>query len=543
MMFVPQCPALRCQVDMVERASIQLDLSVGNFRLDGRPSDDDEDNNCICGKECLAPQQDRVEDMLDCDTCHKWFHLKCFGITNAQALRKWNCDTCTVRSATATIMEQLRVRQQTASAKAKAAAAEEQQRLEDERKFSARTAKKKKAAQKPVPDTTTTTTTVRRSKRSRKSAKLTVRDLDSDEEEEEEEKEEEEQTAAAAAEDGLADSGGGTFTATKDTDLKRQLLLNYVTDLGRADPTYQHLRAFYLDKWACIDANNNNNSRAGDAVVVGARCGLFSDPDLQRDVPVQAPGTVDAAVLSPLKSFILSRDLGLAELAVGLSFDTLASVLLDAFMEATSQTIRAAATKAIASVAHIDPEMLARPQFKWFISQTLNDQSASVRHNIVKALGDCIASTTTALSSTGGGDEHVEHLLKKLSDSGVSVRKSVVKILHLLLMRRRQHPQRVQIIRRLLQRYDKLEQEQSVKDVILDCIAQLWFRQTLRAGGGGGKQTSQQEQQDFVEPILAKVSENPSIVVLVCGASCALVTVCACACVWAVFIHATAPWA
>lgn len=461
---------------MVERDSISLDLSISkNFKLDGRPGDEDEDNTCICGKECLAPPGDRPEDMLDCDTCHKWYHLKCFGIANATALKTWNCDTCLVRSATATIIRRLRVRQQTAASKAKAAAAQERQQQSDKQKEKNASATLALSAQNAV----------RKSSRPRKKSKklMQLDNLDSDDD------------SDADGETSQSEARPDTDQNTE-TDLKRQLLLNFVTDLGRSQPAYAHLRTFYLDKWACLDAHQRPVSDKNHEVQ-----SLFSDPDLQRDIPSQAPGTIDAAVLSPLKSFILSRDLGLDELACGISFDAMAGVLFDAFLDASSQTIRAAATKAIASVAHIDPDMLSRRQFKWLIKTTLNDPSIGVRHNIVEALGNCIA-TTTSLAAT---DEYVSFLLKKLGDTGFSVRKAVVKILHLLLMRRRNHPQRSQIIKQLVQRYQFLEEEESLKAIILECISQLWFHN--RARGSSNVASLSNTQSEFVEPILAKIDE------------------------------------
>jgi hypothetical protein len=224
-------------------------------------------------------------------------------------------------------------------------------------------------------------------------------------------------------------------------------------------------------------------------------------------MPVQVPGTLDAAVLSPLKSFILARDLGLDELSAGLSFDSMLNVLFNAFLDAGSQTVKAAATKAIASIAHIDPDMLGHDDFRRLITTTLSDPSIGVRCNIVEALGNCFASTTSLASA----DKYVPHLLAKLGDPGVSVRKAVVRILHLLLMRRRRHEHRVAILKQLILRYQRLEAEDSVKAVILDCISQLWFHQKVKrgsgsgSGSGGGGVGALQTQAEFLEPILAKV--------------------------------------
>ena len=164
---------------MVERETIGFDLSIGDFRADGRPTDADEDSTCICGKECLASTEDQPEDMLDCDTCHKWFHLKCFGITNAAVLRTWKCDTCLVRSATSAIMERLRIRQQTAAAKAKLAAAEAQQQREDAQKRDASKAK----AKNPARAKGASKSKSKRAARPRKAKTLALQNLDSDEDE------------------------------------------------------------------------------------------------------------------------------------------------------------------------------------------------------------------------------------------------------------------------------------------------------------------------------------------------------------------------
>ena len=42
---------------------------------------------------CLIP--DTYEDMVQCETCHKWFHTKCVGLLSLPNCNdKWSCSSC-----------------------------------------------------------------------------------------------------------------------------------------------------------------------------------------------------------------------------------------------------------------------------------------------------------------------------------------------------------------------------------------------------------------------------------------------------------------
>jgi hypothetical protein len=52
----------------------------------------DEDDTCICNKGF------RGKFMLDCDSCHKWFHGICVGVEEDNMPTHWYCDNCSKRT-------------------------------------------------------------------------------------------------------------------------------------------------------------------------------------------------------------------------------------------------------------------------------------------------------------------------------------------------------------------------------------------------------------------------------------------------------------
>ena len=45
--------------------------------------------------DCLMPED--VDDMVACDACERWFHLKCVGLS-AVTKEEWLCKNCTVEA-------------------------------------------------------------------------------------------------------------------------------------------------------------------------------------------------------------------------------------------------------------------------------------------------------------------------------------------------------------------------------------------------------------------------------------------------------------
>lgn len=68
---------------------------VVDFNPDGSVYDDAEQTQCVCGQEA------HTELMIDCDSCHCWFHGKCVNITDedVETIQRtgWVCGICTVR--------------------------------------------------------------------------------------------------------------------------------------------------------------------------------------------------------------------------------------------------------------------------------------------------------------------------------------------------------------------------------------------------------------------------------------------------------------
>jgi len=78
---------------------------VVDFDQNADPTHESEDASCICDGGKDLPETRRFGAvMLDCDSCHRWFHAYCMGIKPSQLqgegedrLHSWICDECQIR--------------------------------------------------------------------------------------------------------------------------------------------------------------------------------------------------------------------------------------------------------------------------------------------------------------------------------------------------------------------------------------------------------------------------------------------------------------
>lgn len=87
------------------KRSILMPAEKKDYNENASPMNEGEDASCVCswGKE--IPQH-RRNTMLDCDSCHRWFHTYCMGIRDSQVdmtssdpekILSWWCDACQVK--------------------------------------------------------------------------------------------------------------------------------------------------------------------------------------------------------------------------------------------------------------------------------------------------------------------------------------------------------------------------------------------------------------------------------------------------------------
>jgi hypothetical protein len=97
--FFPSDPA-DARTALLCKKSVRA-LSYRNQRRRAREAwDDDSDEEGIC----FCERQDDDSDLVQCDACQKWYHLRCIGIRNIADLGNeedpWYCDRCESRTPT-----------------------------------------------------------------------------------------------------------------------------------------------------------------------------------------------------------------------------------------------------------------------------------------------------------------------------------------------------------------------------------------------------------------------------------------------------------
>ncbi|CAN0006597.1 unnamed protein product, partial [Phaeothamnion confervicola] len=159
---------------------------------------------------------------------------------------------------------------------------------------------------------------------------------------------------------------------------------------------------------------------------------------------------------------------------------------------------RARVVKGVGGVVAADPSLMLRPDVQDAVIRRFRDVSISVRQGAIEVVGELI------LGGGGygcGGDigsgpalleTYYPALMERLVDCGVSVRKSVVKILRAALKAWPTHPRRAHICQKLMERASVVKEEDTIRDQIRDTFHEVWFFEaeaghamaTVVVGGG-----------------------------------------------------------
>jgi len=343
--------------DDEENFGLQQDKDE-KFNNEGRPDDDGEIVNCVCGN-TNAPDS-TYDFMLDCDQCHVWFHGKCVGIPTAEDLPdRYVCDRCLIREQVELELARMKAR-----------------RVEDEMESSV--GKRKKVHQKSH----------RPKKRSRRFETISSDDDDDDEEEQEE------------------------TSVSPDLNLfvARQLLLNFITlQAQNGDRNAALSRQYLIVQWIRHDRERfENDDESGNERFHESSKVLLDQWNLPESQVHQI------AALSRARSVLICR-----EDSANRVLRTLSERLLHRILGSLMQTrisVRADAVKAVGMILDVDPDIMNRPVVKSSVEARLSDKSIKVREAVLDLVGKHIVARQSLAS------EYYEIIQGRLQDKGVSVR-------------------------------------------------------------------------------------------------------------------------
>uniref|UniRef100_A0A7R9UFA3 Sister chromatid cohesion protein n=1 Tax=Pinguiococcus pyrenoidosus TaxID=172671 RepID=A0A7R9UFA3_9STRA len=138
--------------------------------------------------------------------------------------------------------------------------------------------------------------------------------------------------------------------------------------------------------------------------------------------------------------------------------------------------VRSRALKALSVVIEKDPSLMLQPAIAHAVESSLSDEAISVRQAVVDLVGKY------SLGSMECFDVYRTSLLDRIIDKGVSVRKSVVKILQGVLLKFPAYPKRVLLCTALVKSLNMRREEDSVKELVSSIFAKIWFDNAIEGG-------------------------------------------------------------
>lgn len=128
--------------------------------------------------------------------------------------------------------------------------------------------------------------------------------------------------------------------------------------------------------------------------------------------------------------------------------------------------IRTKAMKCLAMIVEVDPSILTRKDMKIGVSQKFLDASISVREAAVDLVGKYVLSSSELI------DQYYEMLSKRILDTGVSVRKRVIKILRDICI---EYPNFDKIPEICVKMIRRVNDEEGIQKLVTEVFMRMWF--------------------------------------------------------------------
>lgn len=147
------------------------------------------------------------------------------------------------------------------------------------------------------------------------------------------------------------------------------------------------------------------------------------------------------------------------------SFDNYLRMILVILSENTI-AIRTKAMKCLAMIVEADPSVLARADMQIGVNRSFLDQSTAVREAAVDLVGKFVLSRPELI------DKYYGMLSKRILDTGVSVRKRVIKILKDICIECPEFPKIPEICVKMIRR---VNDEEGIRKLVMEVFQNMWF--------------------------------------------------------------------
>ncbi|XP_011162690.1 nipped-B-like protein B [Solenopsis invicta] len=289
----------------------------------------------------------------------------------------------------------------------------------------------------------------------------------------------------------------------------QKVLLDYLAVNGTKDPALGYARHFYLAQWyrdCALEKSRVGQPKNSPSKKMHKKRGKkknrhhSSDQDTESELDEQDPDENDNneqknsdayRIIEEKKKYIVSRirpcstgtkpdilqtyiDYNSAELIsqylaskrpFSQSFDRYLKQILHVLTE-SSIAIRTKAMKCLTMIVEADPSVLARVDMQLGVKHSFLDHSTSVREAAVDLVGKFVLSRPELI------DKYYDMLSARILDTGVSVRKRVIKILKDICMECPDFPKIPEICVKMIRR---VNDEEGIRKLVMEVFQNMWF--------------------------------------------------------------------
>lgn len=289
----------------------------------------------------------------------------------------------------------------------------------------------------------------------------------------------------------------------------QKVLLDYLAVNGTKDSALGYARHFYLAQWyrdCALEKSRVGQSKNSPSKKMHKKRAKKknrhhnSDQETESELDEQDPDENDNneqknsqiyRIIEDKKRYIISRirpcstgtkldilqtyiDYNSAELIsqylaskrpFSQSFDRYLKQILHVLTE-SSIAIRTKAMKCLTMIVEADPSVLARVDMQLGVKHSFLDHSTSVREAAVDLVGKFVLSRPELI------DKYYDMLSARILDTGVSVRKRVIKILKDICMECPDFPKIPEICVKMIRR---VNDEEGIRKLVMEVFQNMWF--------------------------------------------------------------------
>uniref|UniRef100_A0A4W4F758 Nipped-B protein n=1 Tax=Electrophorus electricus TaxID=8005 RepID=A0A4W4F758_ELEEL len=274
-----------------------------------------------------------------------------------------------------------------------------------------------------------------------------------------------------------------------ETQQLQKALLDYLDENVETDPSLLFARKFYIAQWfrdtttETEKAMKSQNQKDDDSSegphhakdveatgeimqraemrkrflrsVVKATPSQFSTLKMNSDTVDYEDACLIVRYLASMRPFAQSFDIYLTQILRVLGESAIA--------------VRTKAMKCLSEVVAVDPSILARSDMQRGVHGRLMDNSTSVREAAVELLGRFV------LSRPQLTEQYYDMLIERILDTGISVRKRVIKILRDICL---EQPTFNKITEMCVKMIRRVNDEEGIKKLVNETFQKLWFTPT-----------------------------------------------------------------